>query len=104
MTHYIDQMALFPTSGDITYTSAGGGSISVGTSHAGSGVARGWSGKVKYFDNLRGIIYFENNEFRNNLDYSTGKYGDLNQEVRVLSNNNLARSHTNRHRKLLTPS
>ena len=52
--------ALFPTSGDITYTSAGGGSISVGTSHAGSGVARGWSGKVKYFDNLRGIIYFEN--------------------------------------------
>ena len=94
--------ALFPTSGDITYTSAGGGSISVGTSHAGSGVARGWSGKVKYFDNLRGIIYFENNEFRNNLDYSTGKYGDLNQEVRVLSNNNLARSHTHRHRPVTT--
>lgn len=94
--------ALFPTSGDITYTSAGGGSISVGTSHAGSGVARGWSGKVKYFDNLRGIIYFENHEFRNNLDYSSGTYGDLNTEVRVLSNNNLARSHTHRHRPVTT--
>ena len=94
--------ALFPTSGDITYTSAGGGSISVGTSHAGSGVARGWSGKVKYFDNLRGIIYFENHEFRNNLDYSSGPYGDLNTEVRVLSNNNLARSHTHRHRPVTT--
>ena len=94
--------ALFPTSGDITYTSAGGGSISVGTSHAGSGVPRGWSGKVKYFDNLRGIIYFENHEFRNNLDYSSGTYGDLNTEVRVLSNNNLARSHTHRHRPVTT--
>jgi len=94
--------ALFPASGDITYTSAGGGSISCGTSHAGTGVARGWSGKIKYFDNLRGIIYFENHEFRNNLDYSIGTYGDLNAEVRVLSNNNLARSHTHRHRPVTT--
>ena len=94
--------ALFPATGDITYTSAGGGSISCGTSHAGTGVARGWSGKVKYFDNLRGIIYFENHEFRNNLDYSSGTYGDLNTEVRVLSNNNLARSHTHRHRPVTT--
>jgi len=95
--------ALFPTSGDITYTGGtSSATISVGTSHAGSGVARGWSGKVKYFDNLRGIIYFENHEFRNNLDYASGKYGDLNQEVRVLSNNNLARSHTNRHRPVTT--
>ncbi len=94
--------ALYPASGDITYTGAGGGSISSGVSHAGSGTTRGNSGRIKYFDNLRGIVYFDNHEFRNNLDYSLAKFRDINQEVRELGNNNLNRSHTNRHRPVAT--
>ena len=52
--------------------------------------------------NLRGIIYFDNHEFRNNLDYSLLKFRDINQEVRELGNNNLTRAHQNRHRPVAT--
>ena len=94
--------ALYPQSGDIQYTGAGGATASAGTSFAGSGTTVGHSGRIKFFDNLRGIIYFENHEFRNNLDYRLGYYRDLNQEVRELGNNNLTRSHQNRHRPVAT--
>ena len=91
------------TTGDTTFTgSTSGASCSIGTSHAGTGTTRGNSGRIKYFDVLRGIIYFDNHEFRNNLDYSIGKFRDINQEVRVLDNNNLLRSHTNKHRPVAT--
>ena len=95
--------ALEPDNTTITYTGAtSGATIACGTAHAGSAITRGWSGQIKYFDSLRGKIYFDNHEFRNNLDYRLGFFGDINQEVRVLSNNNLARSHTNRHRPVAT--
>jgi|TARA_B100000131_G_scaffold233356_1_gene225229 hypothetical protein len=97
-----DANALYPASGDITYTGAGGGSISSGVSYAGSGTTRGNSGRIKFFDNLRGLLYFDNHEFRNNLDYSLAKFRDINQEVRELDNNNLNRSHLNRHRPVAT--
>ena len=48
------------------------------------------------------VIYFENHEFRNNLDYRLGYYRDLNQEVRELGNNNLSRCHQLRHRPVAT--
>ena len=63
---------------------------------------RGNSGRIKYFDVLRGIIYFDCHEYRNNLDYSLLKFRDINQEVRVLDNNNLLRSHTNKMRPVAT--
>ena len=94
--------ALYPQSGDIQYTGAGGATASAGTSFAGSGTTVGHSGRIKFFDNLRGIIYFENHEFRNNLDYRLGYYRDLNQEVRELGNNNLSRCHQLRHRPVAT--
>ena len=95
--------ALEPDNTTITYTGAtSGATIACGTAHAGSGIVRGHSGKIKYFDSLRGTIYFENHEFRNNLDYSLAKYGDIAQEVRVLSNNNLERSFGNRWRPVAT--
>ena len=94
--------ALYPTSGDIQYTGAGGATASSGASFAGTGTTLGNSGRIKFFDNLRGIIYFENHEFRNNLDYRLGYYRDLNQEVRELGNNNLSRCHQLRHRPVAT--
>ena len=94
--------ALYPQSGDIQYTGAGGATASAGTSFAGSGTTLGNSGRIKFFDNLRGIIYFDNHEFRNNLDYSLLKFRDINQEVRELGNNNLTRAHQNRHRPVAT--
>mgnify|MGYP001157259935 FL=1 len=95
--------ALYPATGDIQYTGTNSGATaSSGASFAGTGTTRGNSGKIKFWDNLRGIIYFDNHEFRNNLDYRLGYFGDLNQEVRELNNNNLQRSHTNRHRPVGT--
>ena len=95
--------ALYPASGDIQYTGTNSGATaSSGTSFAGSGTTLGNSGRIKFFDNLRGIIYFENHEFRNNLDYRLGYYRDLNQEVRELGNNNLSRCHQLRHRPVAT--
>lgn len=95
--------SLEQATGDITFTGGTSGAVaSVGTSHAGTGTTRGNSGRVKYFDKLRGIIYFDNHEFRNNLDYTLAKFRDLNNEVRVLDNNNLLRAHTNKHRPVAT--
>lgn len=91
------------TTGDTTFTGGtSGATCNIGTSHAGTGTTRGNSGRIKYFDVLRGIIYFDNHEYRNNLDYSLLKFRDLNQEVRVLDNNNLLRSHTNKMRPVAT--
>ena len=95
--------ALEPDNTTITYTGAtSGATIAVGTAHAGSAITRGHSGRIKFFDNLRGTLYFDNHEFRNNLDYRLGYFGDINQEVRELDNNNLSRSLANRWRPVAT--
>ena len=95
--------SLEQATGDVNFTgTTSGATCSIGTSHAGTGTTRGNSGRIKYFDVLRGIIYFDCHEYRNNLDYSLLKFRDLNQEVRVLDNNNLLRSHTNKMRPVAT--
>ena len=63
--------SLEQATGDVNFTgTTSGATCSIGTSHAGTGTTRGNSGRIKYFDVLRGIIYFDCHEYRNNLDYS----------------------------------
>ena len=54
--------------GDTTFTGPSG-TISAGPSYAGTGGYAGWSGKIKYYDSNLGVIYLNNYEFANNLDY-----------------------------------
>ena len=81
-------------SGDTTFTGGtSNASTAVGTSHAGTGVVIGNSGNVRFYDSLNGTLYFQNSEFRNNLDYS--KLYDTTSnpnENREETNNNLNRS------------
>ena len=80
-------------SGDTTFTGAGGATCSVGTSYAGTAGTAGWSGNVRFYDSLNGVIYLQNYEFRNNLDYSR-LYDTTSSpnETRETGNNNLSRS------------
>ena len=64
---------------------------SIGTSYAGTNVRIGHSGKVRFYDSLTGRIFFNNREFRNNLDYEYLYINDPN-ENREQNNNNLNRS------------
>jgi len=89
MTH---PLALELPSGDTTFT--GGTSTatcSIGTSYAGTTVNVGHSGKVRFYDSLTGRIFFNNFEFRNNLDYAHLYANDAN-ENREQNNNNVNRS------------
>ena len=85
-------LALELPAGDTTFTgSVSGATCSVGTSYAGTSGTAGHSGWVRFYDSLTGKIFFQSDEFRNNLDY---KYLYLNDafENREQNNNNLNRS------------
>ena len=78
--------------GDTTFTGGtSGATCSIGTSYAGTNVRIGHSGKVRFYDSLTGRIFFNNREFRNNLDYEYLYVNDPN-ENREQNNNNLNRS------------
>ena len=68
-----------------------GAGCSIGTSYAGTTVNVGHSGKVRFYDSLMGRIFFNNFEFRNNLDYAHLYANDAN-ENREQNNNNVNRS------------
>tara|TARA_B100000965_G_scaffold79742_2_gene63506 strand:- start:1734 stop:2768 length:1035 start_codon:yes stop_codon:yes gene_type:complete len=88
MTH---PLALDLPAGDTTFTGGTtGATLAAGTSHAGTGANNGWSGLARSYDSLNGTLYLQNYEFRNNLDYKL--IGDINTEVREVSNNNINRS------------
>jgi len=76
--------------GDTTLTGAGGGTISAGPSYAGTGGTDGHSGRVRYFDSQLGIIYFQNYEYKNNINYKT--IYDMATEVVAENNNSAAKS------------
>lgn len=89
----------FELSGDTNFTSSGGGTCSAGPTYAGTGGTAGWSGYVKHYDSRRGVLYFNNYEFKNNLDYSVlGQAG----EVREVTSNIPNRSFGNEHRPVAT--
>ena len=89
MTH---PLALELPAGDTTFTGGtSGATASIGTSYAGTNVRLGHSGLVRFYDSLTGRIFFNNYEFRNNLDYEylyTNSFG----ENREQNNNNVNRS------------
>ena len=89
----------FELSGDTNFTSSGGGTCSAGPTYAGTGGTAGWSGLVKHYDSRRGVIYFNNYEFKNNLDYSV--LGQA-SEVREITGNIPNRSFGNEHRPVAT--
>jgi hypothetical protein len=89
----------FNLSGDTNFTSSGGGTCSAGPTYAGTGGTAGWSGLVKHYDSRRGVIYFNNYEFKNNLDYSV--LGQA-SEVREVTGNVPNRSFGNEHRPVAT--
>ncbi len=76
--------------GDTTVTGANGGTISAGPSYAGTGGTDGWSGRVRYYDSQLGVVYFQNYEYKNNIDYKT--IYDMNSEVVAENNNSAAKS------------
>ena len=85
--------------GDTNFTSSGGGTCSAGPTYAGTGGTDGWSGLVKHYDSRRGVIYFNNYEFKNNLNYTLlGQAG----EVREVDGNIPNRSFGNEHRPVAT--
>ena len=89
----------FELSGDTNFTSSGGGTCSAGPTYAGTGGTAGWSGLVKHYDSRRGVIYLNNYEFKNNLNYSVlGQVG----EVREVDGNIPNRSFGNEHRPVAT--
>jgi len=89
MTH---PLALELPSGDHNFTGGtSGAGCSIGTSYAGTTVNVGHSGKVRFYDSLTGRIFFNNFEFRNNLDYAYLYANDAN-ENREQNNNNVNRS------------
>ena len=59
----------FPAPTDVVLTGAGGGTLSIGPSYAGSQVARGGEGRLRYYDGYDGICFVNNNEHENNLKY-----------------------------------
>jgi hypothetical protein len=59
----------FPAPTDVVLTGAGGGTLSVGPTYAGSEVARGGDGLLRYYDGYDGICYVNNAEHENNLKY-----------------------------------
>ena len=85
--------------GDTNFTSSGGGTCSAGPTYAGTGGTDGWSGLVKHYDSRRGVIYLNNYEFKNNLNYALlGQAG----EVREVDGNIPNRSFGNEHRPVAT--
>ena len=54
---------------DVVLTGAGGGTLSIGPTYAGSEVARGGEGRLRYYDGYDGICYVQNTEHENNLKY-----------------------------------
>ena len=90
----------FEVSGDTNFTSSGGGTCSAGPTYAGTGGTAGNSGRVRYYDARRGVIYFQNYEFKNNLNYSV--LYDTANEVRETGNNTVKRSFGNEHRPVAT--
>ena len=90
----------FEVSGDTNFTSSGGGTCSAGPSYAGTGGTSGNSGRIRHYDSRRGVIYFQNYEFKNNLDYS--QIYNLASEVREEANNTPSRSFGNEHRPVAT--
>ena len=90
----------FEVAGDTNFTSSGGGTCSAGPSYAGTGGTAGNSGRVRYYDARRGVIYFQNYEFKNNLNYSV--LYDTANEVRETGNNTVKRSFGNEHRPVAT--
>ena len=90
----------FELSGDTNFTSSGGGTCSAGPTYAGTGGTAGNSGRVRHYDSRRGVIYFQNYEFKNNLNYSV--LYDVASEVRELNNNTPGRCFGNEHRPVAT--
>ena len=89
----------FELSGDTNFTSSGGGTCSAGPTYAGTGGTDGWSGLVKHYDSRRGVIYLNNYEFKNNLNYALlGQAG----EVREVDGNIPNRSFGNENRPVAT--
>ena len=89
-------------SGDTTFTGGtSGATASIGTSYAGTNVRIGHSGKVRFYDSLTGRIFFNNREFRNNLEYEYLYINDAN-ENREQNNNNLNRSNNRTWRPVAT--
>ena len=76
--------------GDTTVTGANGGTISAGPSYAGTGATDGWSGRIRYYDSQLGVVYFQNYEYKNNIDYKN--IYDMNNEVVAENNNSAAKS------------
>ncbi len=80
------------TAVDATFTGGtSGASASIGPSHAGTNGNVGWSGHLRFYDSLKGTLYLQNYEFRNNINYSF-LYANDNNENRVQNNNNMNRS------------
>ena len=95
-------LALELPAGDTTFTGGtSGATCSIGTSYAGTNVRIGHSGKVRFYDSLTGRIFFNNREFRNNLDYEYLYMNDPN-ENREQNNNNLNRSNNRTWRPVAT--
>ena len=90
----------FEVSGDTNFTSSGGGTCSAGPSYAGTGGTAGNSGRIRHYDSRRGVIYFQNYEFKNNLDYS--QIYNIASEVREEANNTPSRSFGNEFRPVAT--
>ena len=69
MSHPAATTANSGSPADFTITGAGGGTISMGPTYAGSSVARGGDGLLRYYDGYDGICYVNNAEHENNLKY-----------------------------------
>jgi len=52
-----------------TFTGAGGGIIYAGPSYAGTAVTTGFEGLIRYYDATSGVVYLNNPETANNLDF-----------------------------------
>lgn len=52
-----------------TFTGAGGGIIYAGPAYAGTAVTTGFEGLIRYYDATSGVVYLNNPETANNLDF-----------------------------------
>lgn len=67
MSHPLAFQAAVPT--DTTFTGAGGGIIYAGPSYAGTAITTGFEGLIRYYDATSGVVYLNNPETANNLDF-----------------------------------
>lgn len=67
MSHPLAFQPAAPT--NTTFTGAGGGVIYAGPSYAGTAVTRGYEGDIRHYDATTGILYVNNPETANNIDF-----------------------------------